>query len=403
MKKYLLPILIVVIIAIIALTVWPRKEYVVLVSMDAFRWDYDQMYSTPNIDKFTINGVKAESLESSYPTKTFPNHYSIATGLYPDNHGLISNTFFAPDLDLLYRIGDRSKVENGDFYGGEPAWVTASKNGIKTASMFWVGSEAPVMGIQPDHWSSYDGSVPYSSRVDSVITWLSLPVKERPRFITLYFDEPDATSHSFGPVSHETDSVVTYLDGVFGDLMHQIGSLKIGKRVNVILVSDHGMGEVSNDRLVNLSTIIPQKYIEYINGSNPVYLIDPVEGFQDSILTILNTTTGVKGYSAATMPEHYHYGKSSRFPGIVAEADSSWSIAASDRSDYYISGRGAHGYDPANRDMHGIFYADGPSFKDGYTTSTIKNIDVYNLICKILRIEPAPNDGDFERVRSLLK
>jgi predicted AlkP superfamily pyrophosphatase or phosphodiesterase len=401
MKKWLFGILILA-VASAVFTIFSNKEqYVVLVSMDAFRWDYDQIYNTPNLDRFSNEGVKAKSLVASFPTMTFPNHYSIATGLYPDNHGLINNTFYAPDLEKLYRIGDRSMVENGDFYGGEPIWTTAEKNGIIAASMFWVGSEAAINGHQPTYWSSYDGSIPYGARVDSVINWLSLPKKERPGFITLYFDEPDASSHSFGPVSEETGYVVTKLDSIIGSLQQRILDLPIGKRVNIILVSDHGMGEVSSDKLVNLKDVVPEELVEYFTGGNPVILIDPVDEYQDSVLNILNSIPHVKGWSAETLPDHYHYGTNPRFPGLIAEADSGWSIVATNRPGYSMNSKGAHGYDPANFDMHGIFYADGPAFKDAYLGESIENVDIYNIICRIFGIDPEDNDGDIERVERM--
>ena len=149
----------------------PPKNYVLIVSFDAFRWDYTKIYKTPNLNKLASEGVKADRLISSFPTVTFPNHYSIATGLYPDHHGLINNTFFAPELNLMYRIGDRKAVENPAFYLGEPMWITAKKQGLKTASFFWVGSEAPVQGMQPDYWKKYDSKVTYSERIDTVIKW----------------------------------------------------------------------------------------------------------------------------------------------------------------------------------------------------------------------------------------
>lgn len=402
MKKWFY-LLIPVIVVLPVLIFYPVKKYIVLVSLDAFRWDYPELYNTPNLDAIASRGVRAKSMVSSYPTKTFPNHYAIATGLYPDHNGLVSNTFHAPDLDMVYRMGDRSMVENGDFYFGEPIWATAQKNGIITASMFWVGSEAPIQGIQPDYWSVYDGSVPYKARIDSVINWLSMPLKERPRFITLYFDEPDGISHDYGPVSHETDSVVQYLDGLVGELSERIDRLRIGKRVNLIVLSDHGMGEIDSTRFVNLWSIIPGEYIESIYGGNPVYMVDAAGQYADSILAIINRTEGVKGWTRDQLPSHYHYGTSSRIPGIILEADSAWSIAWIPREGYTMRGKGTHGYDPSNTDMHSIFYARGPSFRKGYLSPSFNNVDIYNLACMILGINPAPNDGHPERVKQLLR
>lgn len=403
MKKWVLSLIFIVFAGVLILIFLPKKQYVILVSMDAFRWDYHKLYSTPVLDDVAQRGVKATSLIPVYPTKTFPNHYTLATGLYPDNHGLISNTFYDQDMQKLYRIGDRSAVENGDFYSGEPIWTTTEKNDIIAASMFWVGSEAPINGHQPTYWSSYDGSVPFEARVDSVINWLSLPKKVRPGFITLYFQEPDGVSHSFGPQSRQTDSIVTVMDGVIGDLISRVGELPIAKRVNIIIVSDHGMGEVSSERVVNLKSYIPEELVEFYTGSNPSYLIDPYDQYLDSVLFLLNAIPHVKAYSSETMPEHYHYGNNKRFPGIVAEADSGWSIIASNRSGYGMRSKGAHGYNPSNTDMHGIFYALGPAFKKGFESGQLYNTDVYNIVCRILKIDPAPNDGDKKRIAYIFK
>ena len=403
MKKSLLIISLICISLFIIFTSVRRDQYVVLVSMDAFRWDYSEIYNTPVLDNIASEGVHAKSLVPVYPSKTFPNHYTLATGLYPDRHGIISNTFYDEGLQYLYRIGDREAVENGEFYSGEPIWTTVERNGMLSASMFWVGSEAPINGHQPRYWNSYDESIPFEARVDSVINWLSLPRKVRPRFITLYFHEPDGISHRYGPVSHETDSLVTYLDGILGNLKGRIEDLNIGRRVNLIIVSDHGMGEVDSGRLINLIDHIPPGLVEHYTGGNPSILVDPVDEYLDSVRVLLNMIPHVKAWSAETMPAHYNYGKNPRFPGLVAEADSSWSIIATDRPAYSMRSKGAHGYDPANTDMHGIFYAVGPAFRKGYLSESLHNTDLYNIISRVLRIEPADNDGDPARIEDFFR
>ena len=294
-------------------------------------------------------------------------------------------------------------VEDGRFYGGEPVWNTAGRQGLVSASMFWVGSEAPVNGRYPDIWNRYDGSVEYYSRLDSVVRWFSLPVKKRPRFVTLYFDEPDGISHDYGPVSPQTDSVVVYLDNLLGELLERLESVPRSRRINVIIVSDHGMGEVSSDRVVNLVDHVPDDLVEFYTGGSPSILVDPVDEFRDSVAAIINKIPHVKAYTAETMPAHYNYGTHPRFPGIVAEADSAWSIIASDRPGYSMRSRGTHGYDPANTDMHGIFYAMGPSFKKGIQTDSFENVNLYGIICRILDIEPGPYDGDPESVGEIFK
>jgi predicted AlkP superfamily pyrophosphatase or phosphodiesterase len=370
----------------------PFRNYVVLVSLDGFRWDYPSLYNTPNINRIAAEGVKADRLIPSFPTNTFPNHYTIATGLYPDHHGLINNNFLAPDLGLYYRIGDRSAVENPAFYGGEPIWVTAEKQGVRAASFFWVGSEASVSGMHPTYWKKYDETVTYEARIDSVVKWLNYPEDQRPELITLYFDEPDATSHKAGPQSPLTGRVVERLDSLIGVLRFKLATLSYSKRINLILLSDHGMGPISSDRYINLKEVVPERMISHISGSNPVFLINANDGKLDSVLLLLNARKGLKAWAKQDVPPRLHYSTNPRIPQIVVTADSSWSLGT--RPDASSIKGGTHGYDNADSDMHAIFYAAGPAFNKNYRFHELNNTDIYGMICRILNIKPAPNDGN---------
>jgi alkaline phosphatase D len=378
-----------------------EAPYVVMVSLDAFRWDYDSIYGTPVLDDIADKGVMAVRLIPSFPTKTFPNHYSIATGLYPDHHGIVNNSFYAPDLDLVYRIGDRAMVSNGAFYGGEPVWVTARKAGLKTASFYWVGSEAPVMGMQPDFWKPFDEEVPFSDRVDTVLAWLSLPAKKRPHLVTLYFEEPDAVSHVYGPLSSETGSVVKSLDSLMGELRSGISKLPHAKKVNLIVLSDHGMTEIDTSRYNYVFDTLPQTMVKRIYGGSPVWAIEPVEGMTDSVLYYLNIQYGMKAYRKEDLPAHLHYGTHPRIPAVILIADPGWVAGVRPKPSGY--NRGDHGYDWKFRDVHSIFYAEGPAFRKGFAVDTLYNVDVYNIISEILNLTPAPNDGNRERISPLFR
>jgi predicted AlkP superfamily pyrophosphatase or phosphodiesterase len=379
----------------------PFRNYVLLVSLDGFRWDYPDLYKIPNMNRLAIDGVKADRLIPSFPTVTFPNHYTIATGLYPDHHGLIDNNFLATDLNLSFRMSDRTAVENPLFYGGEPIWVTAQKQGAKAASFFWVGSEAAVEGIQPAYWKKYDGSVSYEARIDSVIKWLGYPEEKRPELVTLYFDEPDATSHKFGPNSPQTEKVVERLDSLIGVLRLKLLTLPYHKRINFILLSDHGMGAITKDRYINLKEVVPERMITSVYGGNPVLLVNPAEEKQDSVLLLLNAHKNLKAWAKEDVPARLHFGTNPRVPQIVILADSSWSIGNRPVSPS-IRG-GAHGYDNADSDMFAIFYAAGPDFKRNYKFHELNNTDIYGMICRILKLKPAPNDGNPENYRKILK
>jgi predicted AlkP superfamily pyrophosphatase or phosphodiesterase len=386
--------------------------YVVMVSFDGFRWDYTDLYDTPNFDALAGNGVKAEKLIPSFPTKTFPNHYTLVTGLYPDHHGIINNAFYANDLGKMYRIGDREMVQNGKCYFGEPIWVTAERQGIRTASFFWVGSEADIMGMHPTYWKPYDGKVPYTDRVDQVIRWLKLPEGKAPGLITLYFDEPDGTGHDYGPIDPEMGETVAFLDSILGYLRSEISKLEWSDRINLIVLSDHGMGPISGDRYVYLDQYLKKEWTENVAGSNPVFLIKPAVGCADSIIMALDTVKGIRAWQKEDIPLRLHYGSSPRFPGIVVVADSLWSVETGeprghekkgDHEYQELTARGTHGYDNAYTAMHTIFLAEGPAFKVGYKRSPFSNVEVYNIVARILELDPAANDGALENVKDIFR
>lgn len=376
------------------------KPYVVIVSLDAFRWDYDSIYGTPVLDDIARMGVMAERLIPSFPTKTFPNHYSIATGLYPDHHGLVNNSFYAPDLDMVYRMGDRTMVSNGAFYGGEPMWVTALRQGMKSASFYWVGSEAPIQGMQPDYWKPFDDEVSFGDRIDTVLKWMSLPPNRRPHLITLYFEEPDAVSHSYGPVSVETGAVVRSLDSLVGVLRTGLAQLPHARNINLIVLSDHGMTEVDQERYNYILDTLPQAMVKRIYGGSPVWAVEPAEGKADSVIYLLNIQKGMKAYLRGELPPHLNYGTHPRIPEIVLIADPGWTAGL--RPDARYS-RGDHGYDWKCSDMHSIFYAEGPAFRKGFVADTLFNVDIYNIVTGILELTPAPNDGSKERILPLFR
>jgi alkaline phosphatase D len=199
-----------------------EQAYLVILSLDGFRWGYPDSIPTPNLDAIAANGVKAVSLRPAFPSKTFPNHYTMATGLYPDHHGIVLNSFYDPASGREYAIRDREAVEDGYFYGGEPIWVTAEKQGVKSASYFWVGSEAEIKGYRPSIWKEYEHKFPYDQRMDSVIAWLQLPPGQRPHLILWYMDEPDHSGHYYGPFSEGTNKIIMYEDSLLGIFIEKI-------------------------------------------------------------------------------------------------------------------------------------------------------------------------------------
>ncbi len=377
-----------------------NRPYVVMLSMDGFRWDYADMANTPNFDKIEQIGVRAK-MQASFPTKTFPNHYTIATGLYPDHHGIVNNTFWDPQRNSLYKISDRNKVQDGYYYGGEPIWVTAEKQNVRAASYFWVGSEAKIDGYYPSIWKVYDHNFPFYQRADSVISWLQLPKEKRPHMITWYVSQPDSYGHKYGPNSQQIKDTIEGLDRLLGYFMDKLASLDIANEVNVIITADHGMEEIKHERAISLSDYIKQEWVNGMNGGNPTYNIWVKDGYTDSVRTALAKVPHIKYYSKKTIPERLHYMNNKRCGDFVATADSSWALYSKSIPNFNVGG--THGYDNSISTMDAIFYAYGPAFKENFHNQKFKNVDIYNLICNILNLTPASNDGNFERVKPMLK
>ncbi len=374
-------------------------EYVVVLSLDGFRSDYVNRANTPTLDSLARVGVKS-TFRPSFPSVTFSNHYTMATGLHPDHHGLINNFFYAPDLDKIYRLGDNEAVLNPDFYGGEPIWNTAEKQGVKTASFFWVGSEAPVQGMQPSICKMYDKSVPYKNRVDSVISWLKLPEKERPRLIMWYIEEPDGIGHFATPDSSATYTKVEELDSVLNYYFTEARKLKDFKKIDFIVLSDHGMATYYPDKYVNLNDYLPRDSFEYVFDGVPT-LLYPQKSYLETAYRILQTVPHIKAYKKEEIRERYVYGKHPRVSDLVLIPDLGTYVHFRPQSRSRLAA--THGYDNFLPEMEAIFYAAGPSFKKNVELPTMANVNLYLIIAELLRLKPAPNDGDIEVVNKLFR
>lgn len=373
-----------------------RKPYVILVSLDGFRWDYPNYFKTPNLDSIQKGGVKAKSMQPSYPTKTFPNHYSIATGLYPDHHGIVNNAFFDKATQKMFNLQTAAKRE-AQFYGGNPIWNLAEEQGVKSACYYWPGSDTGVKS--PSIFKIYDDTVSYESRIDTVVDWLSLPESERPHLITLYFDQPDKTGHQFGPLSDENKKTVAEVDSVLGQLMKRLDALPISKEINLIVVSDHGMAAISNDKKVAILDYLKPEWYGYAAVINPIMSIEAKPGYKDAIAEALAKVPHIKWYATNKVPKRLHFGTNSRALDFVVEAEAGYSLV--NKPDQKVSG-GTHGYDNKMKDMQAIFYAKGPNFKIGKKVKSFRNVSVYPLIASILGLKTGVVDGDIEEVKALL-
>ena len=390
------------IIFIISASIYAENDqYVLLVSMDGFRADYLEKTYTPNFDNMSKNGIRSEGLIPVFISKTFPNHYSIATGMYPENHGLIANSFYASDLDKFYSIRDRESVEDGDFYGGEPIWVTAERQGVKTASYFWVGTEAAIAGVHPSIWKRYDQKVPFDDRIDSVMTWFSLQISQRPRLVMLYFHEPDWTGHQYGPNSKETVKQIQRMDGIIGTIMEKAGKLSIADKLNVLVVSDHGMTEVHPEQTIDLSAYTNLSGVTTTGAGPTGFLSADSRKRLTSVYNELQQLPNAQVYWKRDIPERWHYRDHERIPEVLIIADEGWTLMPMGHGPGMP--KGTHGYDNKLTSMQSIFVADGPAFKSGYSREVFENIHIYPLLVYILGLEPyAGIDGDLDVVKDML-
>jgi predicted AlkP superfamily pyrophosphatase or phosphodiesterase len=381
---------------------------VILLSIDGFRYDYPEKHGSPTISKFAENGVRAKWLNVSFPTKTFPNHYTVATGLYPANHGIVDNNLFA--FGTVFSMSRREEVENPRWWLGEPIWVTAETQGVKAGSFFFVGSEAPVKGVRPSFWRRYNGGVPPQMRVDTVLSWLDMPETERPRIITFYFSDTDDAGHEFGPDAEETKYSVWNVDSYVKRLTDGIEKRGLADKVNVILVSDHGMTPVDYRNVTFLDDYFKLDLADRILWSNEMVHIFPKEGRLDEIHQSIKSLDKVSCWKKDEIPARFNYTGSDRIAPIVCMSAEGWITTNRQRYADWMRNiadperpRGGHGYDPALQSMRGFFSAWGPAFKKGFLSEPIENVDIYNLMAKILGLTPAENDGNFDRVRPLLK
>lgn len=383
----------------------PQVDPVILISIDGFGWDYPEKTETPNLDYLAKHGVRAGSLISCFPTKTFPNHYTIVTGLYPENHGIVANNMFDPATGEYFSLGRNEAIHDPKWWGGEPIWVTAEKQGLTAACFFWPGSSTKINGTLPTYWYEYDGSVPNEARIEQVLQWLELPEAQRPDFITTYFSFVDDAGHDGGPDSPEVIAAIAYADSLVGMLLERLRVRDLLEEVNLILVSDHGMCEISADRTIFLDDYIDLAEVEVVDW-NPVAAIRPTNMTVEEIYAKLKDAhPHLQVYRKAEIPERWHYSEHRRIMPIIAVADEGWSIISREtfeKRPYYATG-GNHGFDNRLQSMGAYFAAHGPAFKSGLTMEPFQNIHIYELMTHILDLQPAPNDGSIDSVRVVLK
>jgi predicted AlkP superfamily pyrophosphatase or phosphodiesterase len=370
---------------------------VLLVSIDGLRADVVGSGAMPTLDRIAAAGVHAAWMNPSYPTLTFPNHYTLVTGLRPDHHGIVNNTMRDPVLGK-FSLGDRAAVEDPRWWGGEPAWVTLQQHGGHAATMFWPGSEAPIAGMHPHDWRRFDAQVTPTQRVDTVLDWLDRPLPQRPRFVTLYFDQVDHESHAAGPESPRALAAMRTVDAALARLLAGIDARGIRERVNLIVVSDHGMATMPPGQRDYLDDYLRAgglgiDAIDVVSRGTSVG-VAPRPGRDAAVeAALVGRHPRAQCWRRQDVPPRWHYGRHPRVPPIVCQADVGWELTT--RADRERTGtRGAHGFAPEAPQMRAVFVADGPDFAGGVRMPAFDNVDVYPLLMRLLGVPAQPNDGD---------
>ncbi|UIJ46212.1 ectonucleotide pyrophosphatase/phosphodiesterase [Sphingomonas cannabina] len=386
-----------------------RAPVTILVSIDGFRADYLDRGITPNLSKLAANGVRA-AMRPSFPSKTFPNHYALVTGLRPDRNGIVANK-----MEDAGRPGEVFTMASDDpFWWNEatPIWVDAEKAGVRTATMFWPGSNVPVGGTKaakwpytvtggtrPSDWQQYNEAIAPGQRVNTILDWMRRPAAIRPRFATMYFEEVDTAGHVYGPDDARTNAAIADVDREIGALVDGLAAL--GQPANLVIVADHGMAATSSERTIALDRLLTAGDYRVVEAG-PYASLAAVPGHEASLeAKLLKPHEHMQCWRKAEIPARFHYGANPRVPPYLCLAETGWQVL--EKAPPAGSTGGAHGYDNAAPEMAALFLANGPAFASGKQLAPFDNVDVYALLHDLLGLAPAKDvDGSDSVFREVL-
>ncbi|KAA8583350.1 hypothetical protein FQN60_015896 [Etheostoma spectabile] len=375
------------------------RPKLLLVSFDGFRWDYIDRVPTPNFHRIIDEGVTVERVESAYITKTFPNHYSLVTGLYAETHGIVANEMYDPALNRSFSMETDSIYESRWWEAAVPLWVTIQEAGGRSGAAMWPGSDVKIHGMFPNKYLPYNASVSFEVRVERLIEWFSAPKDAAVDFGVLYWEEPDESGHNLGPQSSLMDVVITGIDEKLGFLMNELKKAGLYEKVNLIVTSDHGMAQLSPDKIIELDEYVSRDLYTWVDKS-PVVGILPKEGKFDEVYSKLaDANPNMMVYKKEDIPEHFHYQHNIRIMPILIESKEGWTILQNRTAPFML---GNHGYDNTLRSMQPVFVARGPALRQNYVKTSMRSVDLYPLMCHILAIPPLPNNGSLSNVQDLL-
>ncbi len=375
-----------------------REQVTILISIDGFRPDYLDRGITPNLSALAASGVVAD-MRSSFPTKTFPNHWTLVTGKRPDNHGIVGNS-----MEDIARPGEKFTMANKDPFWwdqAEPIWITAEKQSVRTATMFWPGSEIELDGTRPSDWWPFSQSLSNDRRINAVVDWMRRPAATRPQLVTLYFDTVDTAGHFYGPAPGEKlHAAISAVDKNIGSLIAQLAALD--QPVNFVITSDHGMAETHPDRVIYLDNILPRDQYRLVVDGNYA----GIEPLADDITAInaafLKPHKNMECWKRADIPARFQYGKNPRVPSIICLPESGW-VVYQDKPEWMTGTGGGHGYDHLHPDMIAFFLASGPDIVGNGKIATFDNVDIYSLLTHLIGVKPNASDGDLSPFEQALK
>ncbi len=378
----------------------PADRLVILASIDALPAHLVGTGMLPTLDAIAREGVRATWMNPAFPTLTFPNHYTLVTGLRPDRHGIVHNNMLDPALGIFYSKGESAR--DGRWWGGEPIWATLQKQGGTAATMFWPGSEAEIAGQRPRLLRTYDKTVSAQARVEQLLAWIDLPPAQRPQLMTVYFEQYDVAAHDAGAASAAGTGALREIDAALASLRAGLRERDLDGRVDLVVVSDHGIADTPREKIRFLDDVLaPDAYTERWWGT--LVGLDPAPGREREVLrALVGRHDHFRCWTRERLPARWHYGRHPRVPPVVCQSDSGWRTQTRARQRHDTPVRGEHGYAPEDPAMRAVFVATGPSFRPGTTLPAFDNVDIYPLLAHLLAIAPAPSDGRLAPLRRAL-
>jgi predicted AlkP superfamily pyrophosphatase or phosphodiesterase len=383
-----------------------RPAALLLVSVDGLRPADVNATAMPALSALGDANVRADGMRPSFPALTFPNHYALVTGLRPDRHGIVHNSMADAALGT-FRTSDRTAVETGGWWGGVPAWVSVQRAGLRSATMFWPGSEADIDGVRPWQWRPYQDGTRAADSVSQVLQWLALPARERPRFVTMYLDQVDEASHDHGPDSAQAATARREVDAAIAQLLRGLRETGQADTVNLLVVSDHGFDTIPPGQVLRVEDMAPPAVADAVSDGQVIGFAPLPGNTTEAERLLLGRHPHYACWRKGELPARWHYGTHPRIPAIVCQMDAGWDAlwpkkyaTAMQRKD---ETRGSHGFDPDLPSMRATFIAAGPAFGRGVRLPVFDNVDVYPLLMRLLALPAEPNDGDIAPLLPALK